>query len=196
MTTLSLDSLLQVPAALLASPGTAVLVLLLIAAAVIDYRTFRIPNWLTVGGMLAGLAFAAIQAPAALPGLVWAVGGLAVGLFSLLPLYVLKVMGAGDVKLLAMVGAFLSLPDIVPAIACVLVTGGIVALVFASAHRALGHAIANAVATVQGMAYTIVGGARPNGRIESAMSAGKLPYGVSIAVGTIAFLAFRHWGGA
>ena len=57
---------------------------------------------------------------------------LAAGQTVLLPLYVMRVLGAGDVKLVAMVGAFLGLPETVPALLCVFMTGRMAALVCAA----------------------------------------------------------------
>ena len=111
----------------LVSPGAAdvhmvVLVLLLIVAAAIDVRTMRIPNWLTVTGAVMGLGLSAaipwqeLGPRWALDGFLWALGGMAAGLVLLLPLYALHVMGAGDVKLMGMVGAFVGMQQIVPTV--------------------------------------------------------------------------------
>src|SRR3982750_4040474 len=77
----------------------------LVEAAVIDGRQLRVPNWLTYHFALGGLALAAWTG--GLPALGWALTGLAVGLALLLPLYAIGGMGAGDVKLLAGVGAWM-----------------------------------------------------------------------------------------
>ena len=103
-----------------------VLVALLLLAAVIDWRTYRIPNWLTVSGMVVGLLYNSIG-PSPASGFWLALAGLGVGLVMLLPLYVLRVMGAGDVKLMAMVGAFLAVPGVIYAALYSLIAGGIVA---------------------------------------------------------------------
>lgn len=170
-----------------------VLVLVLVAAAVIDYRTFRIPNWLTVGGTFIGLAFSTIHAVRPLDGFLGALGGAGVGLAVLLPLYLLRVMGAGDVKLMAMVGAFLGLSHIVPAILFAFMTGGIAALVFALANKSLVRLAGNIRSIVQGMAFSVIA-AQPIGGMAPGASIGKLPYGVSISAGTILYLATRQLG--
>lgn len=177
----------------LADARLALLVVLLMLAAFIDVRTFRIPNWLTYGGAVIGLAFgAAIQwrllGPLwALDGFLWSLGGLAAGLALMLPMYALHVMGAGDVKLMAMVGAFLGLGQIVPAVLCVFVIGGVLALVYVVAHRRLAQLAANLKEVVFGMAFSVVATRRFTA-VTPAHSVGKLPYGVSISVGTIAYL--------
>lgn len=171
----------------------ALLALLLVAAAVIDWRTFRIPNWLTAGGLVIGLALNAAGAIRPLDGLLWALGGAAVGLLIPLPLYAFRVMGAGDVKLIAMVGAFLGLAEIVPAVLAVFVAGGIAAMLFAFANRKLARLAANLRNIVQGMAFSLFT-SQPPTHMAPGLSIGKLPYGVSISAGTILYLAARQLG--
>jgi prepilin peptidase CpaA len=74
-------------------------------AACADLRWRRIPNWLTLGSALVGLALNVWLYGAA--GGLTTLGGLALGLALLLPFYVLRAVGAGDVKLLAALGALL-----------------------------------------------------------------------------------------
>jgi prepilin peptidase CpaA len=171
----------------------ALLALLLIAAAAIDWRTFRIPNWLTAGGLVIGLALNTAGALRPLDGLLWALGGAAVGLLIPLPLYAFRVMGAGDVKLMAMAGAFLGLGHVFPALLFVFVTGGIAAMVFAFAHNRLPRLAANLRNIVQGTAFSVFAGQPPTGMVPGA-SIGKLPYGVSISAGTILYLAAWQLG--
>jgi prepilin peptidase CpaA len=104
-------SLLQLLALLLIDPRTGVLFALLVVASVSDYRSYRIPNWLTVSGMAFGLIYNTAYPLMPGAGFRWSLGGLVLGLLTMLPLYVLKAMGAGDVKLMAMVGAFLGVPE-------------------------------------------------------------------------------------
>lgn len=81
---------------------TAVMVLI---AAVIDFRRFRVPNLLTLPLCGSGLLFHLVVG--GLPGLQGSARGMALGGLLLIVFYVLGVMGAGDVKLLAGVGAWL-----------------------------------------------------------------------------------------
>lgn len=189
-------SLLQ----LLATPGagarTAVLLSLLAVAAVIDYRTYRIPNWLTVGGIVFALACGTALATPAYSGLLTGLGGLAVAMLILLPMYAIRVLGAGDVKLMGMVGAFLGTPDTLRALLFVVVAGGVAAVGFAVRRRALRRMVGNLrQATVQMMVFAAVGGQRPGDAIAG-QSVGKLPYGVSICIGTIAYVVARQLANA
>jgi prepilin peptidase CpaA len=180
-------------ATLASQPRLNVLVALLLLAAIIDWRTYRIPNWLTVSGMVVGLLYNSID-PSPASGFWLALAGLGVGLVMLLPLYVLRVMGAGDVKLMAMVGAFLSVPDIIYAVLYTLITGGVAALAFAIYRRAFRRMSANVADIVQSMTFAAIAGYRPAPDMAGRISIGKLPYGVSIAVGTILWLMARLLG--
>lgn len=73
------------------------------AAALVDVRTRRIPNVLTFGAALAALVFHI--ATQGLPGATTAIGGWAVAAALFFAPFALGGMGAGDVKLVAALGA-------------------------------------------------------------------------------------------
>jgi prepilin peptidase CpaA len=179
-------------ATLLATPRDAVLAALLATAAVIDWRTYRIPNWLTVGGMALGL-LGNTAADGLMSGLLPALAGLALGVAVLLPLYALRLMGAGDVKLMAAAGAFIGAPEILYAVLFTFIAGGAVALAFAAYRKALRRMAGNVLDTVRFMAFAAVIGLKPEPAAQRP-SVGKLPYGCSIAAGTVVWLAARHMG--
>lgn len=85
--------------------GGALLLLLLTVAAAEDLRSQRIPNWLTFSSML--LAMTLHAAWSSWQGLLFSLGGIAVGIATLLLPYLLGGMGAGDAKLMGAVGGFL-----------------------------------------------------------------------------------------
>ena len=177
---------------LFAAPRPLTLLLLLLAAAVCDLRTRRIPNRLTFGGATAGLLFS-LAAPHHGGGLLWALGGLGLGLALMLPLYLLRALGGGDVKLMAMSGAFLGPEGTWQAVLFVFVVGGVLAMAYALWHRVVGRLLRNTLKTVQILSMTVAAGMRPDARASSAQSVGSLPYGVSIALGTAAFLVARQF---
>lgn len=78
---------------------------LLIVAVVTDIRTRRIPNILLSPAL--SLALLIHVTTGGVDGLITAASGLALGILMLLPLYFTGGMGAGDVKLLGVVGSFL-----------------------------------------------------------------------------------------
>jgi prepilin peptidase CpaA len=188
-------SLIQLLTMLVVQPRTGFLFIFLTVAAVIDYRTYKIPNWLTVSGMAVGLICnAAAASSTSYSGLLWAFGGLMLGFFMFLPLYVFRAMGAGDVKLMAMVGAFLGLPDTFYAVITIFIVGGIAALGFAVFNKALGRMLVNVKNVVHSLMFSAIVGSRPNAQIEANTSVGKLPYGVSISVGAIGYLVAKQLG--
>lgn len=185
------DAVLVLLWMLVTHPGTGPLMALLVLAAVIDWRSYRIPNWLTVTGAVYGLLFNAVHATSMAGGLATAAIGLFAGLLLMLPLYVIRVLGAGDVKLMAMVGASLGAVATLKAALLIFIVGGIAAIAFAVSHRAVGRLGANVRGIVESMVLPGIALWRPG---RSGASVGRLPYGVSISAGTIAFLAARQLG--
>jgi prepilin peptidase CpaA len=163
--------------------GTVALIALLVAAAWVDVREHRIPNALVFPGIALGLMFAH------LPG--GSVGGaalgVAVGMAMGLPLYALRAMGAGDVKLMGMAGAFLGAGDMFVAGLVIFVVGGVLGLVAVWRRRAFRQLGANLKDMAGGLTARLAGGPAAAG--AAAPSVGVLPYGVAIAAGTILYLA-------
>jgi prepilin peptidase CpaA len=167
-----------------------VLVLLLIIATVVDVRERRIPNWLVASGMLSALAFHGISPQG--EGIAFALSGLALGLAALLPLYMLRVMGAGDVKLMGMTGAFLGVGGVLGTMLASLAAGGILALAMAAGKRMLPQLLANLRGIL--MQYHISHITRDiSGIVRPAASVGSMPYAVAITAGTLAQLTFLHY---
>jgi prepilin peptidase CpaA len=188
-----LKSLAELLWMLLTEPRTAILLALLAMAAYTDVRSYRIPNWLTGFGLLAGLLLSVWNVRHPMQELMLAFGGIALGLFALLPLYLIRILGAGDVKLMAMVGAFLGLPGTLHALAFVLVTGGLVAIAFALGRRVGRQVVENLKQITASMALAALTGARTNG-LTGLESAARIPYGVSICLGTVAYVVGRQAG--
>jgi prepilin peptidase CpaA len=175
--------------ALLTSARTGPLLLLLATAAAIDSVSLRIPNWLTGAGALAGLLVGALLPEPSFGGLLWSLGGLAIGLFCLLPLYALGLLGAGDVKLMAMAGAFLGAVPTLQALLFVFVTAGAVALVYVLVRGAGRRLFTNLRFMAQSLALSMFAGGRSAAASASTLSAGRMPFAVSVGLGVAAFLA-------
>lgn len=111
------------------------LVLILLLATLLDGWKQRIPNWLTLTGTLAGLLMC--WQDEATAGLLRGLGGLAVGFLLLLPLYLMRGMAAGDVKLLMTAGVYLGPEDTLLAGLLSLIIGGTVALGYFVLHGQL-----------------------------------------------------------
>ena len=73
--------------------------------ALVDYRTQRIPNWLTMPAAALGLVYSSL-APGGV-GIFWSLAGFAVGMALLIVPWLLGGGGMGDVKMLAALGAWM-----------------------------------------------------------------------------------------
>ena len=106
-------------------------------AVLCDLQDRRIPNQLVIVGLLLGLI--GQTGLAAGGGLTIAASGALVGLLCLLPFYMSGGLGAGDVKLMAMCGAFLGPLHASAAAVASLLVGGVIGVVWAFrqlyAHR-------------------------------------------------------------
>src|SRR5579871_3531434 len=79
------------------------LCVLVLVAAGYDLRRRRIPNWLAGAGLVFGLGLNSFLYEA--PGLRLALLGMGLALVIYVPIYALHGIGAGDVKLMAAIGA-------------------------------------------------------------------------------------------
>lgn len=162
---------------------------LLVAAAWSDIQSHRIPNTLILTGMVLAFALGAWQN--GVSGLLGAGGGFALGLLVFMPFYLLRALGAGDVKLMAVVGAFLGPGGLIGAVLGTFIAGGVMALALTLHSGKLGQMLSN----IKSMLV--------NGMIDVSLkqmpvmtantkSVGKLPYAVAIAAGTLGFWALRY----
>ena len=162
----------------LTQPRLLLLAALLFVAALVDFHQWRIPNALTFGGALGAFLLSIIEPGPATQALLTAAAGLAAGLVLLLPLYLMRALGAGDVKLMGMVGAYLGLPHTLGAVLLVFITGGVLASLLVLYRRGW------QVSPVRQTADEATGTAL-----------GRMPYGTSIALGTLVYVcAFEPAG--
>ena len=152
----------------------AVLALGLGAAVFTDVRTRRIPNWLT--GAIVGAAFGLAFGGGPVTPL-RALLGLVVGLALMLPGHVIGATGAGDVKLMAAVGAVVG-PDVIfRAFLYSAVAGGVLAVVVALRRGRLGT-------TLKATTNLVTQPVHAKRAIEASDRANRFAYGPAIAVGT------------
>ena len=152
----------------------AVLALGLGAAVFTDVRTRRIPNWLT--GAIVGAAFGLAFGGGPVTPL-RALLGLVVGLALMLPGHIIGATGAGDVKLMAAVGAVVG-PDVIfRAFLYSAVAGGVLAVAVALRRGRLGT-------TLQATTNLVTQPVHAKRAIEASDRANRFAYGPAIAVGT------------
>jgi prepilin peptidase CpaA len=162
----------------------------LIVAAVIDGLKLKVPNWITFPMIISGWIYSATLAPiAGWEGLMWSLLGTAVGLALLLPAYAIGGMGAGDVKLLAGVGAWCGSTNTLYAFAVSTIVGGIIAILMVilrrkwDKHHSQFWMICTEILTVKDpeKLAAIAAERKPTMML--------LPYGIPIAIGTIGYFA-------
>ena len=168
---------------------SALLAVLLFAAAASDLRSRRIPNWLIVvgiGGAFGAHAMSMANDMAPLAGVAsWSpLAGLATGFALLLPLYLLRATGAGDVKLMAAVGAFVGASNVLSAALYTLLAGGLLSLLYMLERGVANELLANLRSILPNRARRAVSGMG----VSTQTTAVRLPYAVAIALGTTAAL--------
>jgi prepilin peptidase CpaA len=163
------------------------LLLMVSIAAVNDLSTRRIPNLLLLAGLVCALALDLLS-PDPGAALLASLGGLGVGFALFLPFYLVRGMAAGDVKMMAAVGAFTGADGALEVAVLTWCAGGAMAVLLILVRGRLLLAIGNVGRMLTGL--LIPGGilAPPAGR----ESAGSMPYGVAIAIGTVIVLV-RHY---
>lgn len=169
-----------------------VLAALLLFAAANDIKSHRISNKLVAIGAI--LAFSIHFLLSGYYGLLMACSGFFLGLVLFLPFYLFHALGAGDVKLMAVVGAFLwPGGQFWGAIAGTLIAGGILAVFMAMYSGKVGQMLRNTKAVLFGGLIDVHLKQMPVLDIGP-QSVGKLPYAVAIATGTLGFLGLQHFG--
>ncbi|HZM26510.1 MAG TPA: A24 family peptidase [Gemmatimonadales bacterium] len=155
------------------------LVAVLVVACWTDWRSNRIPNWLTLAGMVLGLGLRLAEGPSAL-----VEGSLGFGLAVLvaLPAFATGVLGGGDAKLLMAVGAVLGPRNFGFAVLAIAVAGGLLALAEALRRGMLRPALALCGATL--LHWVTFGRLGPVPRPLAAQKV-TVPYGLAIAAGTM-----------
>ena len=168
------------------------LVALLLSAVIADLWSRRIPNALVLVGLMLAfishvIALGMGSAPLAGPAWWSPLTGLLTGLAVLMPLYLLRATGAGDVKLMAMVGAFLGTPAVLSAALYTLLAGGLLSLVFMLRPTVAAQALTNVRFLLTDWALRASSG--QGARLAPLQTtAARLPYAVAIALGTGAAL--------
>jgi len=145
-------------------------------AAIVDLRTRRIPNAVTVLLAASGFTLAATGASGLSIGA--SALGFALGLALMLPGHLIGATGGGDVKLLAAVGAVVGPAAVVMAFLYTALAGGLLAVAVALHRGRLGASLAGAgrMASAPGAAHR---------HVASLDAGSRFPYGPAIALGSL-----------
>ena len=161
-------------------------VLTAICAAVLDWRYRRIPNWLTVSGLLAGIGVN--TALFGLAGMKAGLLGVALGLGLLLPFVLLRSLGAGDWKLAGALGACLGPQQLITVLIGTILVAGVMALVVVIWRRRLMQTLHNIVRMLAAFLRLRMPG--PEVSLDSPQST-KIPFGVAMAF-TVLFMSLAR----
>ncbi len=156
-----------------------------ITAAVYDIRIRKIPNWLVLAGFLSGITANTWLLHWA--GLRASLLGLLLAFAIYLPLYLLRGMGAGDVKLMAAIGSIAGPSNWLVIFIFTALLGGVAAVVILLGRGGLGRALTNVGFILTELAHMRPPYAREELDVGSDKGA-RLPHGVVIAGGTLLFL--------
>jgi prepilin peptidase CpaA len=168
---------------------------LLAVAAVIDWRTRRIPNWLTFTLVLSGLAQSVMPQALVSPGdaLLGALAGFAL----MFPMYALRAVGGGDVKLIAGIGAWLGPHGALVVFAVEAVVGMVMALAQAAQQGKTRLLLKNSAVVAVNLAHVTDLGLEHVQRTGQACRSidRPLPYAVPVLIAVMILLAAGIGGG-
>lgn len=167
------------------------LAVIVLPAAWIDFRQRRIPNELCLAGILLGVMYHLLTA---------GVSGAGFSLLSFLlafaagfPLWLLGWMGAGDVKLVAAVGAIVGMKLVLPVLAGIAIAGGAVALVYLVALRLqdepLYVIVASAISSPKSGEVSTQNG-HGSTDVPAAVKRKGIPYAIPVALGSLAAIVY------
>jgi prepilin peptidase CpaA len=159
-------------------------------AAWVDWRTRRIPNWLTVPALVLGIGANALAA--GWPGAKASLEGAGLALIILLPFVLKRGLGAGDWKLMAAVGAFLGPLLLLLALLASILVSGLMAIVHLIRNGRVMTTLRNLVVLARGF---ISFGFRSHPEISlDNQKLPKLPFGVAAAIATVICYCATRWG--
>ncbi len=151
--------------------------LVAMVAGVLDGRYRRIPNWLTVSGMAAGVAVNAILFR--WPGLKAALLGTLLALGLLLPFVWLRSLGAGDWKLAGALGACLGPRQLLAVLMGTVLVAGVMALAVVIWQRRLMRTLLNIAHLLTALFSLRMPGSEVS--LDDPKST-KIPFGVAMAL--------------
>jgi prepilin peptidase CpaA len=160
-------------------------VLLALIAGWTDLRSRRIPNWLTVPGLLVGVTANAVLSGWA--GLAHSLKGAALGLALLLPFVMLRSLGAGDWKLAGALGAFTGPAALIDLLLGSVFVAGLLALALVIYKRRVRQTVRN----IGHILVSLVTFQLPGSRVSlDNPESLKVPYGVALALTVVLYGIF------
>ncbi len=162
------------------------LIAILTVAVITDIRLTRIPNWLTFPSMLFGICYHTYTS--GFHGFVLCMAGLLLGISVFVPGYIVAGMGAGDVKLMGAVGAFLGPGGVLAAVLATAIVGGLYAVVLLRLNGVLKETVIRYrtmfTALIITRRFTYI-------PLEKGAENLFMAYGVAIAIGTLISIIYN-----
>ena len=170
------------------------LVFVLFIAIFTDLHKRKIPNLLIAFGLVSSLV-GQLLLPHGLGFVQWCIGVLA-GFICFLPLYVLRGMAAGDVKLMMVVGGFLGFPLVLTAALYSYAAGGLMAIMIVLTKGRFKQVLHNIKTILTPLYIRVTSGVNIIDELSSKegaepVSVGRMPYALAIAAGTLLALYFE-----
>jgi prepilin peptidase CpaA len=161
-------------------------------AAVYDIRFRRIPNWLVLAGIAMGFVWNAVSS--GMPGVVHAAAGLGLGFILYFPLYLIRGRRAGDVKLLAAVGAIAGPVNCVWIFVLTAILGGVIVLIVIAIHKRTSRTFFNVAWIVRDlMRFKLP--YKSSEELDVTTDKGlRVPHAAMMAVGVGAFILIAQYG--
>ncbi len=159
------------------------------AAGVLDWRYRRIPNWLTVSGLVAGVAVNTILYR--WPGLKAALLGTLLGLGLLLPFVLVRSLGAGDWKLAGALGACLGPRQLLSVLMGTVLVAGVMALALVIWKGRLKRTLLNMAHLLAALFSLRMPGAEVS--LDDPQST-RIPFGVAMALTVVFYGMGRGMG--
>jgi prepilin peptidase CpaA len=163
------------------------LVLIVSVAAYCDIRFRRIPNWLTLTGVLLGIVLNTFLYE--MHGLRTAAFGLGLAFLVYFPLYLLRGMGAGDVKLMGAIGSIAGPANWFGVFVLTSLLGGVIAVLLLLSRKRLVTGFANVGYMLKEMVFLRAPYMKREELDVNSPKAVTLPHGAMIAMGTLAYIA-------
>jgi prepilin peptidase CpaA len=184
-------------ASIISQPLVLGVLLMLLLAVITDLSAHKIPNKLVLFGLVFSFIFqSVIFQSMAIEGDGWLnwLTGVAVAFACFIPLYLLRAMAAGDVKLMMAVGGFLGYPLIITAVTYSFLAGGVIAICYVLIKGRGKLLIQNLYAMLLSRFIKTTTSVSIHDGQAFQQSAGNMPYATAIAVGTIITLYLQLTG--
>jgi len=154
-----------------------------------DWRSRRIPNWLTVPALVIGIA--ANSLIRGWSGTKDSLLGAGLGLTLLLPFVLIRSLGAGDWKLAGAMGAFMGPRHLITVLIVAVLIAGVMGVILIIWKKRVGQTLRNLVRMTAAFLSLHLPG--PDLTLDNPESL-KVPFGVAFAMAAVLYSARQMWG--